>query len=146
MAKSTKQTKGRTKNDVMRKATWDSNADFMIKGHELHALAALSEAFSPLVNIPNRLIRQAENEGTVRYQYTYTDGASVPIHIVKEFEDTRKAEVEKNKQMLKSFYEGIQEKAEEETSKLSSKESLKTTTNKSPVKSEKEDAITESSK
>lgn len=110
MAKKEKQPKARTANDVMRKAVWSPDENFILKGSELEALSRLAEAFAPLVNIPTSIIRQADLEGKLQYEYSYTDGAKVPIHIVNEHEEKRKAELERNRKMIEEYNNALNAK------------------------------------
>lgn len=63
---------------IYKKPVWEASSLFNINGRQLEEIATLAAAFRPIVELSDHLIRSGELEGTVKTDYIYADGTTVP--------------------------------------------------------------------
>lgn len=90
----------KNKEDVVSKPMWDSRETFLISGIEFEAIAALAQAFEPLISTSKRVLKQAELDGKLKFNYFHPDGSKVSTLMEKELEKERIEGVEKERKML----------------------------------------------
>jgi len=63
---------------IYSKPTWKSTDTFVINGSQLEQMATLAGAFRPLVDFVDTVIRSGELADTIKTDFVYSDGTSVP--------------------------------------------------------------------
>ncbi len=97
---------------IVRKATWQSDERFSISGDEFQALSNFANIMAPLVEMSNRILGQAELDGKLGFDYSYTDNTPLEAEVKEKYESERMEKLEKRREEIEKYMKALRDQSE----------------------------------